>query len=235
MNRKSYILLLLSTLYGLFTYSQTIEFIENKGQWDDRVRFMGEVSNGAFFIHRDGFTVVQHNPKDWEMIHDVTHNRSLRSKLGSDALLTLRSHAYRVDFVDANGKSRIVTDKPLITYNNYFIGNDPAKWASECRIYQGITIKDIYPNIDLRYYTDNGLLKYDLIVNPGGNVADIQLKYQGVNNLQVKNRELIIGTSIGELKESAPYTYQYNEKGKTQVAARYLVRDKLVRFEVKKL
>ena len=26
-----------------------IEFIENKGQWDSRVQYMGTVSNGAFF------------------------------------------------------------------------------------------------------------------------------------------------------------------------------------------
>jgi len=40
--------------------SQNIEFIENKGQWDEHVRFMGQVPNGAFFIHNNGFTVLQH-------------------------------------------------------------------------------------------------------------------------------------------------------------------------------
>ena len=45
-------------------FSQNIEFVENKGQWDDRVRFMGQISNGAFFIHPDGFTVLQNNAKD---------------------------------------------------------------------------------------------------------------------------------------------------------------------------
>ena len=42
-----------------------IEFIENKGQWDSRVQYKGEVSNGAFFIRSGGFTVVQHNPVDY--------------------------------------------------------------------------------------------------------------------------------------------------------------------------
>ena len=39
-----------------------IEFIENKGQWDSRVKYKGDVSNGTFFIRSGGFTVVQHNP-----------------------------------------------------------------------------------------------------------------------------------------------------------------------------
>ena len=78
----------------------------------------------------------------------------------------------------------------------------------DCQIYQAITLKNVYPNVDVRYYTDNGFLKYDIIVKPGGDVSKIALKYNGVDKLQVKNRELVIGTSVGELKESSPYTYQ---------------------------
>ena len=38
--------------------------------------------------------------------------------------------------------------------------------GTDCRIYQAITLKDVYPNVDVRYYTDNGMLKYDIIANP---------------------------------------------------------------------
>ena len=34
-----------------------IEFIENKGQWDSRVKFKGDVTGGAVFIRSGGFTV----------------------------------------------------------------------------------------------------------------------------------------------------------------------------------
>ena len=233
MNCKSHILLLLSTLYGIFAFGQNIEFVENKGQWDDRVRFMGQVSNGAFYVHRDGFTVLQHNSEDWERMHTATHNHLVDGKSMRGQTFSVRSHAYRVDFVNANGKSQILPDKPLFTYNNYFIGNDPSKWASDCKIYQGITIKNIYPNIDVRYYSNNGTMKYDLIVNPGGNVADIAMKYDGAEGLEMKNKELVIRTSVGNLKELAPYTYQYNEKGKSEVAARYTLKDNIVRFDIR--
>lgn len=233
MNCKSHILLLLSTLYGIFAFGQNIEFVENKGQWDDRVRFMGQVSNGAFFVHRDGFTVLQHNSEDWERMHTATHNHLVDGKSIRGQTFSVRSHAYRVDFVNANGKSQILPDKPLYTYNNYFIGNDPSKWASDCKIYQGITIKNIYPNIDVRYYSNAGAMKYDLIVNPGGNVADIAMKYDGADGLEMKNKELVIHTSVGNLKELAPYTFQYNEKGKSEVAARYTLKDNIVRFDIR--
>ena len=57
-------------------------------------------------------------------------------------------------------------------------------------------------------------MKYDLIVHPGGKVSDIALKYDGANKIEIKNKELVIGTSVGELKELSPYTYQYNKREK---------------------
>ena len=147
--------------------------------------------------------------------------------------LTIRSHAYEAQFIGANTHATIVADKPIETYNNYFIGDDPAKWAVGCKIYQGITIQNIYPNVDLRYYSNNGLMKYDLIVKPGGNVSQIALQYKGVEKLSVKNKELIVGTSVGQVKELYPYTYQYNAKGKQEVSNKYIVQGNTVRFEVK--
>ena len=49
----------------------------------------------------------------------------------------LRSHAYAVNFLNMNEATEIIPDKPLDTYNNYFIGNDSTKWARNCRIYPG--------------------------------------------------------------------------------------------------
>jgi hypothetical protein len=96
-----------------------------------------------------------------------------------------------------NGVS-ILPDKALSTYNNYFLGNDKSKWKGECKIYQAVTYRNMYPNVDVRYYTDAGTLKYDIIVRPGGRVSDIALRYEGVDKLQVRNKELIISTSVGE-------------------------------------
>lgn len=207
-----------------------IEFVENKGQWDSRVRYKGAVSNGAFFLRDNGFTILQYNPADYATAMQILHEK------GPDAVderLKVRSHAFHVDFVGASATSSIEPDKKISTYHNYLTGNDPSKWAGGCNIFQAITIKDIYPNIDIRYYTDNGFLKYDLLVKPGGDVSNIALRYTGVDQLKVKNKELTIATSIGELKESSPYTYQATLTGKAEVNAKYVVKDNVVTFDVK--
>ncbi len=226
-------LLIPSLLLQAQDYSN-IEFIENKGQWDSKVKYKGDVSNGAFFIRSGGFTVLQHHPEDKDKIYNLLHGHGSNGAAARENKdLVIRSHAWNVDFIDANTSLQVIPDKPISTYNNYFIGDDPSKWASNCRIYQGITFQNVYPNVDVRYYTNNGTLKYDIIVKPGGDVSRIALKYDGVNKMQVKNKELVLGTSFGELRESSPYTFQADGIGRKEVSCRYVVKDNIVRFDVR--
>lgn len=209
-----------------------IQFVENKGQWDSRVRYKAEVDAGAVFLRQGGFSILQHNPQDMHVIREMLHDHP-GSEAGREGPRILRSHAWNVDFVGASPDMRVLPDKVISTYNNYFIGNDPAKWASNCRVFQAVTLSDVYPNIDVRYYTDQGMLKYDILVKPGGNPAQIALKYEGVDRLAVKNRELVITTSLGESKESVPFTYQATAHDRKEVSCRYVVKDNVVRFDVK--
>ncbi|HVG14265.1 MAG TPA: PKD domain-containing protein [Chitinophagaceae bacterium] len=212
-----------------------VQFIENKGQWDKEVLYMAEVPAGAIYIQKDGVTIVQHDTKDWAQIYESVHGHQVGG--GPARVLPkikLKSHAYKVNFLNAAANPKIVADKAIFTYNNYFLGNDPSKWVAGCRMYLGITIKDIYPNVDVRYYSQNGQVKYDLIANPGADVSRIALQYEGVNNLEVKGKELHIPTSVGTLKEMQPYTYQYTNEGKREVGNRYVVKNNTVTFDVKK-
>ena len=212
-----------------------IEFVENKGQWDSRVKFKGDVNAGTFFILSNGFTVLQNNKADFQAIHDMMHgHRENGTGVSRNQKTVLRSHAYTVDFVDASPDIQTIPDKAIPTYNNYFIGSDSTKWAGDCRIFQAVTLKEVYHNIDVRYYTDNGMLKYDIIVKPGGDISKIALRYKGVDKLEVKNKELMVSTSLGDLKESSPFTYQANNsKEKKEISCKYVVKDNVVRFNVK--
>ncbi|MBS1655914.1 MAG: hypothetical protein JSU05_13770, partial [Bacteroidetes bacterium] len=236
LSRTHYILSCFFLLFQLAVKAQynNIEFVENKGQWDNRVKFQGDVGAGAFFVRSSGFTVVQHNPADLKNISDAIHGFDDKgNKRDLSQKLILRSHAYNVDFIGASTQPNIVPDKPLDTYNNYFIGSDPTKWAGNCKIYQGITIKDVYPGIDVRYYTGNGTLKYDIIANPGSDIGKIALKYGGADKLEIKNKELSISTSVGTMRELAPYTYQFDGKEKKELNCKYILKDNIVRFDVK--
>ncbi|HVZ55084.1 MAG TPA: PKD domain-containing protein [Chitinophagaceae bacterium] len=230
--------LLLTLLVAKAQYGN-IEFIENKGQWDRQVKFRGNVPSGAFFVRSTGFTVLQHNPGDLRLLLDRLHSHGygssgqLRSIDDSDKIV-LHSHAYQVDFQGASPDIEVIPDKPLDTYNNYFLGNDPAKWASNCRVYQGITVKNIYPNVDVRYYTQNGSLKYDIIARPGADISRIAMKYTGADKLAIRNKGLSITTSVGEVKEMAPYSYQFDGTARRDLNCKFSIdNNNVVRFELK--
>ena len=217
-----------------------LQFIENKGQWNKAVDFKSDFKTGSFYLQKQGFTVLLHNEKDLELLSEGLHgddkpNLKARTSVYTppSKKITVHSHSYTVNFLGASAHVQAVADKGLPTYNNYFIGNDKSKWQSNCKIFQGITYKNMYPNIDIRYYTDQGTLKYDFIVHPGGNVNDITLQYEGVDKLAIKNKELVISTSVGEVKELYPYTYQVQDKGRQTLDCKYVLKNNIIKFKVK--
>ncbi|MFW1452560.1 hypothetical protein ACEV8N_24180, partial [Vibrio parahaemolyticus] len=89
------------------------------------------------------------------------------------------------------------------------------------KIFQTVTYKNVYPNIDVRYYTANGTLKYDIVVNPGGDLSKVILYFDGVDGLTKKEERLQIKTSVGTVEETAPYSYQLTGDGKKDVSCSY--------------
>ncbi len=238
------------------SYAQYLEFIENKGQWDDRVKFTGNLNGGAIYLQQAGYKVLLNNSEDMKRIAEVygahlpdkasgTDNRSANIKSPhyekdpiqgnpdrQNLKTQLRSHAYEVRFAGASKIVDIVPEKYNGTFNNYFKGNDSSKWASGCKIYQAIVYKNVYPNIDVRYYTDNNQLKYDFIVHPGGDPTKIALEFDGVSGLKLKNGNLIIQTTVSDVTELAPETYQITEKGKSVIPSKYVLIGNTVRFKI---
>lgn len=245
--KKSYA----KVLFGLIIFSiiytecpaqfSNIEFVENKGQWNELVKYKGQITNGAFFLESNGFRVMQHNAKDMEEIAAIFHgphdnkretgSKSINpdiSPINPDSFI-LHSHAYEVRFLNSL-KPILTPDKPLPTYNNYIIGNSADKWSSNCRIFQAVNYSEMYKGIDVRYYTDNGRLKYDILVLPGADAAQIAMKYEGVNELKTINRELVIKTSVAETREMAPYAFQVINGLKKEVRCSFKVSENIVSF-----
>ena len=216
-----------------------LEFVENKGQWASPVKFRSIVNNGSFFLEKNGFTVAVHKPEDLNAISEAMHGHSHSNKAAPKSSiplekLPLRSHAYKVSFFGGNGAAQMLPGRALNSHCNFFLGNDRNKWATDCKLFGEVLYKDVYPNIDVRYYNDGTTLKYDFIVRPGGNPDAIGMRYEGVDGLTTDQGKLIIKTSVGDVKESEPFSYQATVKGQEKVECAYKIEDNIVRFNVKK-
>ncbi|HEX2684950.1 MAG TPA: SBBP repeat-containing protein, partial [Ferruginibacter sp.] len=208
-----------------------MEFVQNKGQWDSRVEYRGDFSTGSFFLEKEGFTVLLHNVDDLKLVSQRLHGHDSSTNTTGQPIV-LNSFAYKVKFLGGSSFAQQVADKIQPYHNNYFIGNDRSKWASECSIAQAISYKNVYPNIDVRFYSDAGKMKYDIIVHPGGDISKIAMKYDGINKVEVKNQELLINTPVASVKELYPYSYQVEDGTRKTVDCKYVVKDNIVRFKV---
>ena len=238
-------------VFATASQAQYIQFIENKGQWDNHVSFSGQVGNNAFYLEKNGYRVALSNADDWKQMSDyfsghridssqnpVIKGNGIQPRKGNTGhadtsipSFSVRSHAYDVTFLNSSPNPQIVPEKPIETYNNYYIGSDKSKWAEGCRIYQAVVYKNMYPNIDVRYYTYNNQLKYDIIVHPGGNLNQIALRFDGTDGLSTKKGNLVIATSLGNMTELSPLSYQTTTTSKTAVDASFSVSGNTVRFK----
>jgi len=155
------------------------------------------MTNGAFALKPDGgYRMLLYDAHSTAFIS--SHSTKFLSSAQEDNLSktadnnTIKGHVYEVKLLNANPNPSPIAEKALKAYNNYFIGDDKSKWASGCKIYQAVTYKNVYPNIDIRYYTNNGFLKYDFIVHPGGNPNNIALYFDGADEIKITKGVLSI-------------------------------------------
>lgn len=248
MLKRLIVFLIIIVISNLAIAQKYLDFVENRGQWDESIKYKSEIAGGSIILKNTGYRVMQYNVDDYNQLSESLHphdkkgdhsnNESVEgpkkkiSKGDVGADFNVRSHTYEVKFLNANPNPIIVPDKALASYNNYILGNDPTKWVSNCKVYQAITYKNIYPKIDVRFYTSNETLKYDIIVHPGGDPNKVILYFDGVDGLKVKDDILQIKTSVGTINELAPYTYSLNNNERTDIACGYEVKGNFVQFKL---
>jgi len=190
-------------------------FIENKGQWDKDVLFMARLNGLHAWITKDGvvydyFTIVKnYDLKDLEQIprFEQQEFEALNSKVNG--------HVVKLNYAKSNFRITIQPIDKQETYYNFFTGNNPEKWVGNVPLYKEIIIKDLYPGIDLRYYFDKELIRYDYIVAPGADLSVIEIIVSGSKKTGVtEDGALQISTSLGLVTHGELYAFESNEKKK---------------------
>ena len=239
---KRYIsLIFLGIVFTSKINAQQFEFVQNKGQWNTAVKFKGELNAGALFLKANGYRVLQHDKDSYAHALETLTGHASSGDVSKGAAssklqdgLQFSSHAYDVSFFGGNEHAAIETEKVQPGISNYFIDNNPENWATNVKSCGALVYKNVYPGIDVRYYSENGFIKYDIIVQPQAPSERIALKYEGINELQVKDGDLLVKTSVSTIREQYPYSYQIINGVRQQVKCRYELYDNTVRFNLEK-
>lgn len=206
-----------------------VSYVANQGQWASHILFESKIENGSVYLEENSLTFAQYSPSDLNKRDEIYHTGSKDWKN-----LTIHGHAWKVNFIGANLHPHVTGMDLRPEYHNYFIGNDPSKWQGNVSVYNGAVYQNLYAGIDLKTYSEHDHFKYDFIVKPNAKATDIRLYYEGLENIQLNDGNLVLKTSVGEFTEMAPYAYQLINGKKIEVQCAYVLKGTVLTFDFPK-
>lgn len=155
----------------------TLQFEPNQGQVKGRTEWMAQACSAAIYITAQEVVFALGN--------DNTHMK----------------------FVRASSKPKGTGIEPTGGYSNYFLGKTEKSWFTGIPHYDSVRYTNIYPGIDLLYYTQNGSVEYDFVLAPGADPNQIELAFD--RDVRVdKNGELV----LAGLRQHHPQVMQEGRK-----------------------
>ena len=183
-----------------------IRFTENKGQLQNfkvdwlacgNIKYYTQSFGGtAYFADKGigfGFVEIDSTPKR-------------NSDADDDEMKPLNTTGFFLEFIGKSDSSILTGLAEQITKYNFYHG---ANHISNVANYDAVLYRNLYDNIDLKYYVGDDKLKFDYILKVGAKIEQIQLRYQGMKGVSVNAKgDLQINTEWGLLHDAKPYSYQ---------------------------
>ncbi len=215
-----------------------VSFEENRGQSDKRVRFLARRGGTTVFLTNDEVAFVLSaqakksagasldSVSDEEpAVEETATEAPGRRGLGSAKREKPKSHAVWMKFDGANPWAEMVGERELPGRVNYLRGDDPSKWQTDVRTFGAVRYRGIYDGVDLVYYGNTqGQMEYDFEVAPGADPRQISLLIEGAETLEVDAAgDLVIGTTVGQMRQRRPLVYQEVNGMRREVEGGYAV------------
>ena len=222
-----------------FKTSSTSGFIENKGQIIDQnsrpnpsVVYILNTPGLNVQLRKGGFSYDVYRISNPEKSGQATDQRFLKSEFSEsrvtrytsrDSIPVIDYHRIDIDLLNANPNPDIETSDPSPDYFNYFTAFTPPEGISNVRQYKAVTYKNIYPGIDLEFFTneEHGY-KYNFVIHPGAKINDIRLRISGPDNILLQQDTLEFGTRFGEVEELIPESYCLINNSKVVILTRFI-------------
>ena len=198
--------------------AQYLQFEPNLGQAPKAVRYVSRSAQHSVEVYDDGMALAAPN----------------RDRTGTD------SARAQLRFIGASADARFEAREPAPGQAHYLIGSDASKWLHGVPRYRQLRRSELYPGIDLVYYSRGGAMEFDLVVKPGADPSRIRLHVGGAHAPVIAaNGDLLLdGANDADDAHSAlrlhrPVLYQNIDGQKKMLDARYvLVNERELSFEL---
>jgi uncharacterized repeat protein (TIGR01451 family) len=191
-------------------------FIENIGQVDERVAFYRRTGRQTLWLTADGvvFDLRRRDPAAGPR----SRMDGLRVRSPDDAERLI----FRQEFIGASPAAAMEPRQLVPGLHNYFLGNDPSRWRTGVRAFNGVLYRGMWDGIDFLVQGNGRHLEQEFIVRPGADPGQIRVAYRGIEGLRLgEDGSLVIATAFGELREHAPTIYQVIDGKRIAVSGRF--------------
>ena len=212
--------------------SNSIAFIENKGQWPTHVLYRADMPEGQMLATPEGMLIGKYDAASLnvaaayetkvEEIGRGLHPGMSIHDLGPKP--AIKGHGWKLNFLGGNKATvgNIERKGESADYYNYLIG-DASSHATNVHSYNEITYKDVYTGVDVKYYTSlEGALENDIIVKPGSDGNQIKIQIDGIEELRLnKDGEIVLPTTVGEITIPSPVSYIIKDGRRSKIDIKY--------------
>ena len=176
----------------------SVPFVENCGQWDERVAFAARVDFGTIFVTRTGQLVYS---------------------LGSRA-----SDGWTLTETAISGTPAPQSGRASATRVSDFHGNDPGRWQSGLASYEEIGLGEVWRGISVSLRARGTSVEKIFALAPDAKAGMIRLRLDGARSLRIApDGALVAATGNGEVRLTAPSAYQEQDGVRRPVAVAYVL------------
>jgi hypothetical protein len=220
MKKIKYLLLLLTFVTFAQKQTQSIGFIENKGQIlnqkskkNSAVKYLLNTNGLNVQLRQNGFSYDIYETKKHPLKKREKQQQSIFRK--EDTLnhpnytLEYIYHRIDIDFKNSLTNVELIAEGKSSDYDNYYnIPNEP-NGILDVHKFQKVTYKNIYNNIDVVFFIPEDKTKpveYNFIVKPNGKLSDIQLEFKGAKTELIDNK-IKMNVRFGQMEETVPLSW----------------------------
>ncbi|MBC8146103.1 MAG: hypothetical protein H7X80_11010, partial [bacterium] len=213
-----------------------VAFIPNRGQIADSrgdrrpdILYPASSHNTQVYVRAGAISYVFQRRAANVDVHDESDDHHEGHREGSG---TVDYYRMDVELVGARQRVDVVEEDITDGVRHYYLGHC-ADGILNVPAFGKVTLKDVYPKIDMVLRSSDQGMKCDFVVRPGGRPSDIRMRYVGATSVQrAVDGSLLAATPLGDVLESAPVTYQTIGASRRDVESHFRVNGDVVSFDI---
>ncbi|HSI72558.1 MAG TPA: hypothetical protein VK934_05235 [Fimbriimonas sp.] len=205
--------------------AESLRFTANAGQWHRDARFLARTPGMDLWVTNQGVTYDFYRREGRPLLKS---SRVLEPALDRSHRM---GHVVQVGFDGALPTSRARANGRLRGVSHFLKGGVSARFVPS---YAKAEVRGLYTGVDMRLYADTqtGGPRFDIVLAPGADLAQVKMRYQGAQRLRVDRQgRVAFDTALGTVVERGLYAYEVGADGsRNEVKVKPVVQSGVVTY-----